>query len=69
MKKSMLFLEIGAHERLQVVAVVADQLFEQPGAEHGLSLFLLFDDDLQQDAARDIFAALGVDDAKMPRRP
>ena len=53
-------LEIGAHQALHGVAVEADDLRQHLGREHRHAGALLFQDDLQQDAAGQVLAALGV---------
>ncbi|MNT77117.1 hypothetical protein D3C72_2161960 [compost metagenome] len=44
------------------MAVETDDLRQHVRREHGHAAALLFKNDLQEDAARQVFAALGVDD-------
>src|SRR6185312_9280506 len=53
-------LEIRTHEALQRIAVETDDLAEQLGREHRLALVLMLGDDLQQNRAGQVLAALGV---------
>jgi hypothetical protein len=57
-------LEVRTHHPLHRVAVEADDLRQHLGAEHRHSAGFLFEDDLQQDLARQILARLRVDHLK-----
>jgi len=48
------------HEALHRVSVETDQIGQGLFAEHGHAARFLFQNDLQQDAAGDVFAALGI---------
>src|SRR4051812_2814845 len=53
-------LEVAAHEALHRVAVEADDVRERRLREHRRAAGLFFQDDLQQDAAREVLVGLGV---------
>jgi len=53
-------LQILAHHALHGIAIEADHLGKKVAGEHGGATRLLFEDDLQQDVAGQVFAALGV---------
>ncbi len=55
-----ILFQIAAHHALHGVAVEADDLLKHDRAEHGHAAALFFQNDLQQDAAGEIFAGLGV---------
>ncbi|MNT58502.1 hypothetical protein D3C72_1959400 [compost metagenome] len=56
--------QVGAHHALHGVAIVADDLRQHAAREHGRAVRFLFQNDLQQDAARQIFIGFGIDDGK-----
>ena len=58
-------LEPAAHRALHRVAVEADDLRQHVGREHRHAAGLFLEDDLQQDAARQVLAGLGVADLEM----
>src|SRR5205085_5819653 len=55
-------LQVAAHEALHRVAVEADDVRQRGLAEHGRAARLFLQDDLQQDAAREVLVALGITD-------
>ncbi len=61
----MVFSRYDAHHALHRMAVEADDLREHRGGEHRRAARLLLQDDLQQDAARQVLAGLGVDDLEL----
>src|SRR5689334_14334980 len=57
-------LQIRAHHPLHRVSVETDDLRQHIGGEHRRTGAFFFEDDLQQNAARQILIALGVDDTE-----
>ena len=55
-----IFFQIPAHERLHGVPVEADDVRQHVGGEHGRAVGFLFEDDLEQNAARNIVARFGI---------
>ena len=55
-----IFFQIPAHERLHGVPVEADDVRQHVGGEHGRAVGFFFEDDLEQNAARNIVARFGI---------
>jgi len=61
----MFFFQIRAHHALHGVAVVANDLGQRGAGEHGLTVGLFLQNDLQQDTARQVFLCFRIDNNKI----
>ncbi len=56
-----ILFQVGAHHALHGVAIETDDLRQHVAGEHRRAAGLFFQDDLQQDAAGQVFVGLGID--------